>query len=96
MAFFSLFLMKKTLSSGQKWFLRSYFQLIWGIFFLGSGLRFSFPAPEVRKRPFSLTKVVFLTLGSGISVLQNENLRPFLIQMNPQLVGYMASETTFG
>ena len=40
--FFSLFLMKKPLSSGQKWFLRLYFPLIRGIFLLRSGLRFSF------------------------------------------------------
>ena len=30
--FFSLFLMRKTLSSGQKWFLRPYFPLIRGMF----------------------------------------------------------------
>ena len=54
-AFFSLFLMRKRLSSGQKWFLRPYFPLNRGIFLLGSGLRFSFrtlevPEPRVRKR----------------------------------------------
>ena len=57
--FFSLFLMRKTLSSGQKWFLRPYFPLIRGMFLLRSGLRFSFralevPEPRVRKRPLSL------------------------------------------
>ena len=36
--FFSLFLMRKTLSSGQKWFLRPYFPLIGGMFALRSGL----------------------------------------------------------
>ena len=40
--FFSLFLMRKTLSSGQKWFLRPYFPLIRGMFLLRSGLRFLF------------------------------------------------------
>ena len=49
--FFSLFLMRKTLSSGQKWCLRPYFPLIKGMFLFRSGLRFSI----VRKRPLSLT-----------------------------------------
>ena len=53
--FFSLFLIRLTLSSGQKWFLRPYFPLIRGTFLLKSGLRFSFwalevPEPRVRKR----------------------------------------------
>ena len=39
-AFFSLFLMRKRLSSGQKWFLRPYFPLIRGMFLLKSGLTF--------------------------------------------------------
>ena len=57
--FLSLFLMRKTLSSGQKWFLRPYFPLIRGMFLLRSGLRFSFralevPQPRMRKRPLSL------------------------------------------
>ena len=56
-AFFSLFLMRKRLSSGQKWFLRPYFPLIRGMFLLKSGLRFSFwalevPEPRGRTRPF--------------------------------------------
>ena len=55
--FSSLFLMKKTLSSGQKWFLRPFSSLIRGMFLLRSGLRFSFralevPEPRVRKRPY--------------------------------------------
>ena len=55
--FFSLFLMRKRLSSGQKWFLRPYFPLIRGMFLLRSGLRFSFralevPEPRVRNRSF--------------------------------------------
>ena len=56
-SFSSLFLMRKPLSSDQKWFLRPYFPLIGGIFVLKSGLRFLFRALEVpiwqvRKRPF--------------------------------------------
>ena len=39
-AFFSLFLMRKRLSSGQKWFLRPYFPLIRGMFLLRSSLNF--------------------------------------------------------
>ena len=45
--FSSLFLMRKTLSSGQKWFLRPFSPLIRGMFLLRSGLRFSFRALEV-------------------------------------------------
>ena len=45
--FFSLFLMRKPLSSGQKWFLRPYFLLIRGMCLLRSGLRFSFRALEM-------------------------------------------------
>ena len=56
MEFSSLFLMRKRLSSGQKWFLRPHFPLIGGIFVFRSGPRFSFRAPRVRKRQFSLTK----------------------------------------
>ena len=67
-AFFSLFLMRKRLSSGQKWFLRPYFPLIRGMFLLRSGLRFSFralevPEPRVRKRPLSLTNRAFSSLS---------------------------------
>ena len=51
--------MRKWLSSGQKWFLRPYFPLIRGMFVFRSGLRFSFWTLEVRKRPFSLTKMAF-------------------------------------
>ena len=46
-SFSSLFLMRKPLSSDQKWFLRPYFPLIGGIFVLKSGLRFLFRALEV-------------------------------------------------
>ena len=66
--FFSLFLMIKTLSSGQEWFLRPYFPLIRGVFLLRSGLRFSFWALEVReskvrKTPLSLTEMAFSSLS---------------------------------
>ena len=54
--FFSIFLMRKPLSSGQKWFVGPYFPLIRGMFLLRSGVRFSFralevPKPRGRKRP---------------------------------------------
>ena len=39
-SFFSLFLMRKPLSSDQKWFLRPYFPLIRGMFVFRGGLRF--------------------------------------------------------
>ena len=60
--FFSFFLMRKRLFSGQKCFLRPYFPLNWCIFVLGSGPKFSFRAlkvaePRVKKRSFSLTKI---------------------------------------
>ena len=56
-AFFSLLLIRKRLSGGQKWFLKPYFPLIRGMFVFRSGLRFSFralevPEPRVRKRPY--------------------------------------------
>ena len=55
--FFLLFLIRKRLSIGQKWFLRPYFPPIRTIFVFRSGLRFSFRAlevaqPRVRKRSF--------------------------------------------
>ena len=72
-AFFSLFLMRKRLSGGQKWFLRPYFSLIRGMFVFRSGLRFSFRTPRVpilrvRKRsqmPFSQNPLMaqFWSLG---------------------------------
>ena len=49
-AFFSLSLMRKRLSGGQKWFLKPYFPLIRGMFVFRSGLRFSFRALEVPER----------------------------------------------
>ena len=55
--------MRKRLSSLQKWFLRPYSPLIRGMFVFRSGLRFLFralevPKPRVRKRSFSLTKIL--------------------------------------
>ena len=52
--FFSLFLMRKPLSNGQKWFLRSNFSLIGGKFVFKSGLRFSIL--------FTFYRCLFLTL----------------------------------
>ena len=46
--FFSLFVMRKRLSSGQKWFPRPYFPLIRDMFAFRSGLRFSFQALELQ------------------------------------------------
>ena len=67
-SFSSLFLMRKPLSSDQKWFLRPYFPLIGGIFVLKSGLRFLFralevPIRKVRKRPFFSLKSDFSSLS---------------------------------
>ena len=72
--FVSLFLMRKRLSGGQRWFLKPYFPLIRGMFVFKSGLRFSFralevPEPRVRKRPFSLTKMTFSLLSVASSFL---------------------------
>ena len=72
-AFFSLFLMRKRLSSGQKWFLRPYFPLIRGMFVFRSGFRFSFrvlevPEPRVRKRSKMTSKTTFgETTGKSFS-----------------------------
>ena len=76
-AFFSLLLMRKRLSGGQKWFLKPYFPLIRGMFVFRSGLRFSFralevPEPRVRKRPLSPTnkarKSKKFTMGNFFSL----------------------------
>ena len=66
-SFSSLFLMRKPLSSDQKWFLRPYFPLIGGIFVLKSGLRFLFRALEVPKP--RVRKSHFLSLKSDFSSL---------------------------
>ena len=47
--FFSFFLMRKRLSSGQKWFLRPYFPLIRSMFVFSSGLIFTFRALEIKR-----------------------------------------------
>ena len=65
---FSLFFMRKTLSSGRKWLLRPYFPLIRGTLLLRSGLRFLFwalevPEPREGKRPRSLTNMAFSSLS---------------------------------
>ena len=66
-AFFSLLLMRKRLSGGQKWFLKPYFPLIRGMFVFKSGLRFSFrtsffpfPTPSYTWAP-SLPLTTFCT-----------------------------------
>ena len=67
-SFSSLFLMRKPLSSDQKWFLRPYFPLIGGIFVLKSGLRFLFRALEVSIQ--KVRKSHFFSLKSdGIFIL---------------------------
>ena len=71
-AFFSLLLMRKRLSGGQKWFLRPYFPLIRGMFVFGSGLRFlsralEVPEPRVRKRPFYLLKWNRLAISENLA-----------------------------
>ena len=65
MEFFSLFLMRKRLSSDQKWFLRPYFPLIRGMIVFRSSLRFSFEFEE--KAILVSESGFFLTLGSGTS-----------------------------
>ena len=92
-AFFSLLLMRKRLSGGQKWFLKPYFPLIRGMFVFRSGLRFLFQAlgvPEVK----SEEKVIlvsendlFLTLGLGTFSARNKNLRPLLNRNIPLISG---------
>ena len=51
-AFFSLLLMRKRLSGGQKWFLKPYFPLIRDMFVFRSGRIFLVLNPRVRKRPY--------------------------------------------
>ena len=64
-SFSSLFLMRKPLSSDQKWFLRPYFPLIGGIFKLKSGLSFLFQAPEVPEP--KVRKSLLLAIGNSFS-----------------------------
>ena len=87
-AFFSLLLMRKRLSGGQKWFLKPYFPLIRGMFVFRSGLRFSFrtlevPELRVRKRPFYLLKWPVPHSSSA----RNENVRPLLDRNIPLISG---------
>ena len=94
-SFSSLFLMRKPLSSDQKWFLRPYFPLIGGIFVLKIGLRFSFRV-RVRKRPLSPSTVAFSSLSDRpLPVLETKITDQFSIQIYPQIVGIISSETTF-
>ena len=92
-SFSSLFLMRKPLSSDQKWFLRPYFPLIGGIFVLKSGLRFLFralevPIRKVRKSPlFQLKKWLFLTFRMDTSNARNKNLRPLFNTNIPPISG---------
>ena len=63
--FFSLFLMRKRLSSGQKWFLRPYFPLIRGMFVFGSGLRSS-SARNENLRPLLKTNIPLIRGKYGL------------------------------
>ena len=85
----------KQLFKGQKWFLGPYFPLIGGIFVLKIGLRFSFRV-RVRKRPLSPSTVAFSSLSDRpLPVLETKITDHFSIQIYPQIVGNIASETTF-
>ena len=88
-SFSSLFLMRKPLSSDQKWFLRPYFPLIRGIFVLKSGLRFLFRALEVpiRKVRKSPLFQLFFTYRMGTSNARNKNLRPLFNTNIPPISG---------
>ena len=67
--FFSLFLMRKLLSSGQRWFLRPYFPLIRGMFVFRSGLRFLFGALEVPEpRLFDLLNSMIYDLKRSVDL----------------------------
>ena len=77
--FLSLFLMRKTFCSGQKWFLSPYFPLIRGMFLMRSSLRLSFwalevPETRVRKRPYGC----FFSIGQVFSAyVELMYLKPF-------------------
>ena len=71
-SFSSLFLMRKPLSSDQKWFLRPYFPLIGGIFVLKSGLRFLFRGLEVSIR--KVRKSHFLSLLESLELFDLLNI----------------------
>ena len=86
-SFSSLFLMRKPLSSDQKWFPRTYLPLKGGLFVLKSGLRFSFQAVGgavygIEEKPlFQLKKWLFRTFRMGTSNGQNKNVRPLFWQL---------------
>ena len=88
-SFSSLFLMRKPLSSDQKWFLRPYFPLIGGIFVLKSGLRFLFralevPIRKVRKRPFFSLKSDFSSLSEwALPMPKQKSETPFQYKYPP-------------
>ena len=71
---FSLFLMRKRLYSGQKWFLRPRFPLFRGIFVFTGSARIE----KEEKVILVSENDLFLTLGLGTSSAQNKNLRPLL------------------
>ena len=72
--FFSLFLMIKRLSSGQKWFLRPYVPLTRGMFGVS----------ESEEKAILISEDdLFLTLGLGTSSARNENLIPLLNKNTP-------------
>ena len=72
--------MRKTLSSGQKWFLRPYFPLIRGMFLLRNGLRFSFRALEVLVREGTMAfPPGALVLGVHLQVLLTIKGPPHLL-----------------
>ena len=73
-SFSSLFLMRKPLSSDQKWFLRPYFPLIGGIFVLKSGLRFLFRALEVSIQKVRKSHFLSLKLKASVSMLSRTSL----------------------
>ena len=85
-------------SASKKWFLRL---LIRGMFVFRGGLRFSFgalevPEPRVRKRSFSLAKMNFSSLSVRLLPVPETKIEDhFSIKTYPNLVGNMASETTF-
>ena len=86
--------MRKPLSNGQKWFLRSHVPQILGMFLLRSGLRFSFWALEVLvlrvgKRPLSLSTVVFSSLLE-LTLPKKKIKDHYRIPHLPQLMGEMA------
>ena len=82
-AFFSLFLMRKRLSSGQKWFLRPYFPLISEIFVFRSGLRFSFQGTESEEK---VILDLFLTLRKKV------RKPPILISWNLILYTFLCTK----